>query len=430
MKIYVFGLWHLGTVVSNCLAKLGHEVIGLDEDKKVIADLNNGKAPLFEPGLEDLLKENLKNENIRFTSKKTAVKECDVLWVTFDTPVDADDNADVGYVEKQIISVIKNLKSNAKVIISSQVPAGFTRQLKNKCSKLYPGKKLYFSCSPENLRLGKAIKVFMEPDRIIIGTEKDEKVQFEELFLSISNRLEWMSIESAEMTKHAINSFLAAEVSFANELGTICEKVGADMKEVERSLKTEERIGPKAYLKAGTAFSGGTLARDIRFLSALGDKYKLPLPLIRSVKKSNDAHKNWIQNKCKECLGSLKNKKIAVLGLTYKAGTDTLRRSLSVELCKALKKYGAIIYAFDPAVKELPTDLQKIIKLCRDIETAVKPVDCVVISTEWPEFREMSSENIDMIASKYIIDANGFMKEQFIKLNKLKYYSVGGRNGS
>ncbi|OGF50373.1 MAG: hypothetical protein A2231_02445 [Candidatus Firestonebacteria bacterium RIFOXYA2_FULL_40_8] len=427
MKICVFGLWHLGTVVSNCLAKIGHDVAGLDFDKKVIAGLNEGKAPLFEPGLDYLLKETLKNGKIRFTSEKNAVKECEVLWIAFDTPVDADDNANVEFVEKQILSVIKYLKNDSKVVISSQVPAGFTRKLKNKYAKLFPGTKVYFACSPENLRLGKAIKVFMEPDRIIIGTEKEEKIKFEELFLSISSKLEWMGIESAEMTKHAINAFLAAEVSFANELGTICEQIGADMKEVERGLKTEERIGPKAYLKAGTAFSGGTLARDIRFLSVLGDKYKLPLHLIRSVKKSNDEHKNWIQNKCKECLGGLKNKKIAILGLTYKPGTDTLRRSLSVELCKELKKAGAVILAFDPAVKKLPADLSKIIKLCGDIKETVKSADCVVISTEWPFFREMSSGNTDIIASKHVIDANGFMKELFKKYNKMKYYSVGGK---
>ena len=176
-----------------------------------------------------------------------------------------------------------------------------------------------------------------------MGSEiRNQKKFFLLYFCSITDRLEWMKIESAEMTKHAINSFLAISVCFANEVASICEQTGADAKEVERGLKTESRIGPKAYLKPGVAFSGGTLARDINFLMKLSDKHKLPSYLIKAVNDSNAFHKKWIERKCSQFLGSLKKKTIAILGLTYKPGTDTLRRSLAVELANhcALKVPG------------------------------------------------------------------------------------------
>ena len=273
-----------------------------------------------------------------------------------------------------------------KIIISSQVPAGFTSQIRKELKQIYPNKKFYFAYSPENLRLGKALKVFLEPNRIIIGTLPPEKNIFLPFFSIITARPEWMSIESAEMVKHAINAFLATSVSFANEIAVLCECVGANAKEVERGLKTEERIGPKAYLGPGAAFSGGTLARDVVFLSKLGRKNSLALYLIKSVKKSNDFHKGWVQRKCLENLGRLENKKITVLGLTYKPNTDTLRRSLSLELCLWLDKMKAKVKVFDPSIKELPPELKTVLSLELNIKDAVKNTDCIIVATEWPLF--------------------------------------------
>lgn len=300
MNICVFGLWHLGSVYSACLAKLGHQVTGLDDDKEVTANLQKGKAPLFEPGLDELITENIKAKRLSFTSDaQKAIKAAQSVWVTFDTPVDENDRADTLFVEKNIKTIMPLIKNGTKVIISSQAPVGFVSKIERYFSKTYPEKKCYFTCSPENLRLGKALDAFLNPDRIIIGVRNPEdKEVFEPLFSTITTRLEWMKTESAEMTKHAINSFLATEVCFANEIATICEQVGADAKEVERGLKTESRIGPKAYLGPGVAFSGGTLARDINFLRNLSEKYKLPSYLINAVDESNGYHKGWVVRKC------------------------------------------------------------------------------------------------------------------------------------
>jgi UDPglucose 6-dehydrogenase len=426
MKICVYGLWHLGSVTSAALAKVGHTVVGLDLNNETIKNLQEGKAPVSEMGLDALILENIKRKTLSFTSDPaTALKKTDVVWIGFDTPVDDEDNADVNSIEKHFNAISALIPDQTKIIISSQVPVGFTRHLRDGFQKKYPGKKVYFAYSPENLRLGKSLKTFLEPDRIIIGSDPDEKEQFIPVFSIISDRLEWMCIESAEMTKHAINAFLATSICFANEVAALCEQAGANAKDVERGLKTEERIGPKAYLTPGNAFSGGTLARDIRFLQKIGKTNHLPVYLINSVLESNNFHKTWIQRKCTEILGDLNGKHITVLGLTYKPGTDTLRRSLSVELCRWLKDKGAEVTAFDPAIHVLPSELHAVISLAPGIAGSVESADCVIIATEWPDFRKIETDIITTMRGKKIIDPNGFMEVILGDVQNIQYFAVG-----
>jgi UDPglucose 6-dehydrogenase len=426
MNICVFGLWHLGSVTSAGLAKLGHTVVGLDFNNEVIGNLQKGHAPVSEPGLNELIHETLKTKLLRFThDPRVALPDADVLWIAFDTPVDEQDNADITSIEKNFDNIAPFIHDRMKIIISSQVPVGFTRYLQNQFYKKQLGKKVYFAYSPENLRLGKALKTFLEPDRIIIGIHPEEKELFLPVFTSISDRLEWMSIESAEMTKHAINAFLATSICFANEVATLCECTGANAKDVERGLKTEERIGPGAYLTPGIAFSGGTLARDVLFLQNMGKKNLLPMYLINAVLESNDDHKKWIQRKCLETLGELEGKHVAVLGLTYKPGTNTLRRSLSVELCRWLKDQGAEVTAFDPAIQELPHELHTTISLSTDITRSVENADCIIIATEWPDFQKIKKEIVTTMRGKIIIDPNGFMEGTLGNIHSMRYFAVG-----
>lgn len=426
MKICVLGLWHLGSVTSAGLAKSGHTVVGLDFNNEVIGNLQNAHAPVSEPGLNELIHDTLERKLLRFTQDPgVALPDADVLWIAFDTPVDEQDNADITYIEKNFDKIAPFIHDGMKIIISSQVPVGFTRHLQNQFYKNHFGKKVYFAYSPENLRLGKALKTFLEPDRIIIGIHPEEKELFLPVFTSISDRLEWMSIESAEMTKHAINAFLATSICFANEVATLCEFTGANAKEVERGLKTEERIGPKAYLNPGNAFSGGTLARDVLFLQNIGKENLLPIHLINSVLESNDYHKKWIQRKCLETMGELKGKHLTVLGLTYKPGTNTLRRSLSVELCRWLKEQGAEVTAFDPAIQELPPELHIIISLSSDIACSVENADCIIIATEWQDFKKIKKEIITTMRGKIIIDPNGFMEGTLGNIQHMRYFAVG-----
>ena len=426
MKVCVQGLWHLGSVTAACLASVGHDVVGLDSDQKTIEGLNQGRAPLLEPGLDDLLKAEIAEKRLSFTASiADAVVGAEVLWVTFDTPVDDEDRADVEFVMDQIKSVLAALAEETVVLVSSQMPVGSIRKLEAFANENMASKKLSFAYSPENLRLGKALDVFLKPDRIVVGVRTDDaRRKLEQLLLPVTDRIEWMSVESAEMTKHGINAFLATSITFANEIAAICELVGADAKEVERGLKTEMRIGPKAYLSPGGPFAGGTLARDIDFLEVIGRARQLKTPLLSSVRTSNDEHKNWVRRKLLETLPDLKGATIAIWGLTYKPGTDTLRRSLAVELCDWLIEQGATVHVHDPVVQQLPERWSgHVIAHARALD-AVAGVDALVVGTEWPEFRKEAAGLAAANPKLVVIDANRHLQAA-VAASGLKYIAVG-----
>ncbi len=427
MKVCVQGLWHLGSVTAACLASLGHEVTGLDSDVYAIKKLALGQAPLFEPGLDDMIQTGIASGNLKFSSTPAlALDGAEVLWVAFDTPVDDDDNADVSFVQGQIQLALPFLADNSVVLVSSQMPVGSISKLEAYVREKLPTKNLEFACSPENLRLGKALDVFLEPDRIVVGVRNDRTRQTVEKLLSpIAGKVEWMSVESAEMTKHAINAFLATSVAFANEIAVICELVGADAKEVERGLKTESRIGPKAYVSPGGPFAGGTLARDIGFLSIESQAHQLVTPLLSAVRPSNDEHKNWVRRKLQHQFGALSGVTVAIWGLTYKPGTNTLRRSLAVELCEWLLQQGANVCVYDPAVKQLPEHWSGKVTHSTTALEAVVDADALVVGTEWPEFRQSA---LDLSAKAktglVVVDANRHLQAQVLQ-SGFNYVAVG-----
>lgn len=427
MKVCVQGLWHLGSVTAACLAKVGHDVTGLDADAATIEKLAQGKAPLFEPGLDDLLQAGIANGKLKFsTSPALALGGAEVLWVAFDTPVNDEDQADVAFVQGQIQAALPFLADGAVVLVSSQMPVGSIRKLEAFAQQNLPDKNLGFACSPENLRLGKALDVFLKPDRIVVGVRNGRMRQVLEKLLSpITDKVEWMSVESAEMTKHAINAFLATSVTFANEIAAICELVGADAKEVERGLKTEARIGPKAYVSPGGPFAGGTLARDIAFLGIESQAHKLATPLLSAVRPSNDEHKNWVRRKLQQQFGTLSGVTIAIWGLTYKPGTDTLRRSLAVELCDWLLEQGAKVRVYDPAVKQLPEHWAGKVTHCTTALDAVMDANALVVGTEWPEFKQSASDlSAKAQPGLVVVDANRHLQAQVLQ-SGFNYVAVG-----
>jgi UDPglucose 6-dehydrogenase len=427
MKICVQGLWHLGSVTAACLVEVGHDVVGLDTDKSTIDALNQGKAPLFEPGLTDVIQAGITKKCLRFTTDiADAVDGIEVLWVTFDTPVDDNDTANVELVLNRIKSVLPALADGTVVLVSSQMPVGSIHKLESFVREKLANKSLSFACSPENLRLGKALDVFLKPDRIVVGVREDWAcAKLKKLLVPITDRIEWMSVESAEMTKHAINAFLATSVTFANEIASICEMVGADAKEVERGLKTELRIGSKAYVSPGGPFAGGTLARDIEFLGVTSRANQLVTPLISSVRVSNDAHKNWVRRKLLEQFRELKGVKIAIWGLTYKPGTDTLRRSLAVELCDWLIEQGANLHVHDPVIRQLPERWSGRITRYKRALDAVIEVDALVVGTEWPEYSEEAAGLLSAASPNLVvIDANRHLQTVVTSFG-FNYFAVG-----
>lgn len=431
-KICVAGLWHLGSVTAASLAAGGHDVTGLDEDATTVIGLRNGKPPLFEPGLAELLSQGIAAGRLAFTTDPQAgVADADIVWVTYDTPVDEADLADVDFVLNRVKKLLPLLKDGCLVLISSQLPVGSTRALASHYEALATRKRVTFGYAPENLRLGQAIGVFTRPDRVVVGLEdRDDQDKVKALLRPFTTNIVFMSVESAEMTKHGINAFLAMSVAFANELATVCEAVGADAGEVARGLKTESRIGPGAYVSPGVAFSGGTLARDIAFLSALGRQRGVDLSLLPAVKTSNDHHRHWPLNRLKALLGDLPGRRIAILGLTYKPGTDTLRRSYALELSRLLHAQGATLSAYDPKVKTLPKDIDVPIALAGSATEAVAGADAALIATEWPEFREEDwNEMARTMRTPILLDPKGHLDGRRANFTNLTYVIVGRLGG-
>jgi UDPglucose 6-dehydrogenase len=343
-----------------------------------------------------------------------------VLWLCYDTPVNEDDESDVDFVLGQLCRALPHLPKGVLVLISAQLPVGICRRLEAE----FP--EFHFACSPENLRLGKAIDAFEKAERVVVGIRNDaKKPLLEELFAPFTPQILFMRTESAEMVKHALNSFLALSITFINEIARLGEHVGADAKEVSAGLKSEPRIGPKAYLGPGGSFAGGTLARDVVALTQLAAAKNEKISVIPAIKQSNDLHRGWAFRRLQSRLGDLHGKKIAVLGLTYTTNTDTLRRSAAVELCRNLLMEGAGVHAFDPAVKHLPAELAQI-RLAAHIPDAVKGADAAVVCTEWPEFRQADwAKMVPAMRQRIFVDANRFLEKELKNLPAVEHLSVG-----
>lgn len=419
MNIIVLGLWHLGSVTAACTAR-HHRVTGLDFDELVLAQLRVGHAPLHEPGLDDLITAGLTSGRLTFSNDASIVQQAEVLWVCYDTPVDVDDRSDLDWVHTRLARVLPSLRSGTVVLISAQLPVGTCAQL----AKQHP--TLHFACSPENLRLGKALEAFEKPARIIVGVSSAvARTVLEKMLAPLGAPLVWMRTESAEMVKHALNSFLALSVAYINEIATLSEMVGADAQEVAAGLKSDPRIGERAYLGPGGPFAGGTLARDVVTLSQLGITQHLPLALIPAIKESNDRHRGWAFRKIQPALTGIKQPIIAVLGLAYTPNTSTLRRSAAVELCRQLLAAGMKVQAYDPLIRTTDAE-HRDLSLAPSAADAMQGAHAVVICTEWPEFRDYPWPTlIASMAQPVVIDANRLVEKSVASVAGLVYLTVG-----
>lgn len=419
MHVTVLGLWHLGSVTAACLAR-HHPVTGLDFDAPVIAGLRGGRAPLHEPGLDALLASGIARGQLHFSTNAADAANADVLWVCYDTPVDAHDQSDTAWVLERLDRVLPSLRPGTVVLLSSQLPVGTCATL----ARAHPA--LHFACSPENLRLGKALDAFEKPARIIVGASAEPARRvLETLLTPIGAPLVWMRPESAEMVKHALNSFLALSVAYINEIATLSEAAGADAQEVAAGLKSDPRIGPRAYLGPGGPFAGGTLARDVVSLTKLGEAQKIPLALIPAIKESNDRHRGWAARKLRGIVPAGPASTVAVLGLAYTAGTDTLRRSAAVELCRQLMAAGITVRAFDPLIRT-PDAAHQDIVFFDSVSAALRGAHAVVICTEWPEFRDYPwPVLLRSMARSVVIDANRLIEKAVAEIPGVVYLTVG-----
>ena len=428
MRICVAGLWHLGSVTAACLAARGHDVVGYDADGTVVAALAEGVPPILEPGLAELIAGGIAAGRLRFSPDAAdALAGADVLWVAYDTPVDEDDRADVDAVLGHVRALFPAVPDGAVIVVSSQVVAGTTRRLAAELRTDRPEVAVGWAYSPENLRLGKAIEAFESAERIVVGVDHAEvRTALEPLVTALAGHVEWMSVPSAELTKHALNAFLATSVTFINEVARIAELVGADAREVERGLKSEPRIGPRAYLRPGAAIAGGTLARDVVFLEGLGAEGAVETPLLASIIVSNRAHTHWPERALERLLGDLRGVPVAVWGLTYTAGTDTLRRSAALELCRSLNALGATVRAFDPAVSALAVPDAAAVALATSPVAALEGARALVVMTPWPEFLAVTADEVTAaMREPVVLDPADAVLTTLGGDPRIRYVSVG-----
>ncbi len=435
MKVAVLGMWHLGGVVSSCLAKLGHSVVGIDADQKTIDNLNNGVPPLDEPDLSSMIAECMEAGRLSWSTDMKNAEDCDVVILAFDTPVDDKDMSDTQILFDAVDLLTPVIKENALFLVTSQVPVTTTRALYAQMKATRPELHCSLAYMPENLRLGEAVDCFLNPDRIILGVETEEgKDRLEELFDGISCPRMYMGIESAEMTKHALNAFLATSLSYTYNISDICERVGADVTHVMKALKSDTRIGSRAYLDTSLGFSGGTLMRDLKTLHNIAIEKDVNISVVDSVIETNETRRGYL---CEELLrilnkDSLNDTTIGVLGVTYKPNTSTLRRSLSIELMKLLEDRGARLKAYDPGA-----DADEFLKetghaLSADPYEMADDCQVIVAMTPWKDFLDLDIGRLrdHMKTPCFFIDTRNFLRHresEFTDKN-FAYYCVGRGN--
>jgi UDPglucose 6-dehydrogenase len=349
-----------------------------------------------------------------------AVAGAEGLWLAADTPLDEHDRADLGPLRGLLERLVPSLEG-VPVLISSQVPVGFTRSLAREHSR----RGLRFACIPENLRLGAAVEGFLLPERAPVGLAQDaDRAALEPLLAPLGWPVEWMSLESAELTKHATNAFLAMSAAFANELARLCASAGADARQVERALRCDTRVGPRAYLAPGAPFSGGTLARDLRFLSELARREAVETPLLDGVLASNDRHLAWLLEIVRLKLVDLESPVVAILGLAYKPSGGALRRSFPLELGRRLSRDGVRLRAHDPSADGRPH--LGGLSLCASAREALAGADLALLATHWPQYRSLDAAVfLEAMRRPCVVDPGWFLAEALAGDPRIDYFAAG-----
>lgn len=427
-KVAVIGIWHLGAVTSACLADLGYDVVGIDPDTQRVDRLNRGIPPLYEPGLEDLVRKNLSVGRLSYTTGvKIGLQGARYVIIAFDTPVDDNDQVDLSPIRDALSQAIPYFEDNCVIIVTSQVPIGSCEEFATMVSVGMPSLRFDLAYVPENLKLGQAVDRFKHPDMIVIGTNKpDIHERVEDLYSVIDTPKVRVNLRTAEMVKHGINAYLAMQISFINEIANLCDRLGADAVQVGEAMRLDSRIGPKAMLKPGLGFAGGTLARDLKTLQGLGQEVGYETHIVNSILRVNKSQNRMIVTRLKKVYGSIDGLMIGVLGLTYKPGTSTLRRSASLEIIDELNREGAKVKAYDPKadLDEIKTSLK--FEFCEEPIATADDADALILVTAWPQFKDMDFSRIRSLMKKpVIIDAQNMLDGNQLAELGFTYLGVG-----
>lgn len=427
MRVLVIGLWHQGVVGVACLAKLGHCVEGYDLDAERRALLRSGRQPVFEPGLADLLSEQEAAGRVRWLDDLRDATPPDVVMLMHDTPVNERDESDPACVVESAARVPPILRAETAVCVTAQLPVGTCDGLRAALSAARPDWSGGIAYGPENLRLGQAIERFLNPPLPVLGS--DDPGTIDRIAALWPDGILWdrVSLKTAEMVKHALNTFLAGTITFANELGNLCDEVGADGHRIAEILRREPRVGPKAMLFPGLGFAGGTLARDVQTLRSIGDAAGLDTPFLDGLWIANAAQNRIVLRKLRVLFGgSLANRHVAILGLTYKPDTSTLRRSAAVELADGLLREGARVSATDPRADRAEVAALRGLEFHESAAAAVQGADAVVLMTPWAEYRDVDLAALrTSVRQPILIDTASLWSAQQALDAGWQYFDIG-----
>jgi len=431
MNISIIGSGYVGLVTGACLAELGNKVICADNDANKIASLKKGILPIYEPGLAELVSGNVKNKRLKFSNcLKEAVLKSEIIFIAVGTPALENKEADLTGIENVACEIAAHMDGYRLIVEKSTVPVETCAWVKKVINyRLKKNHKFDIVSNPEFLREGSAINDFICPDRIILGVESQKAKEIMiDLYKPLNRPILVTNIKSAELIKHASNAFLATKISFINALAQICDKTGADVKEVADGMGLDKRIG-REFLKAGLGYGGSCFPKDLDAFISISKKLGYDFKLLKAVKAINEEQLEFVLDKIKSLLGIVKDKTIGVLGLSFKPNTDDLRNSPSLRLIEALRKEGAKIKAFDPKSMEKAEKILKNVFFCKDPYAAARGSDCLVIATEWNEFKELDFKRLKkLLKCPLIIDCRNIYNPAALKKEGFTYEGIGRTN--
>ena len=436
MKIIVIGSGYVGLVTGACLSETGIDVCCVDTDAAKIAFLGQGKVPIYEPGLQEIVERNIRTGRLHFTTDVSAcIGGADVVFIAVGTPPDQDGSADTHSVIEVARTIGRTITGYTVVAVKSTVPVGTTQQvgteIRKELHKRNASIEFDVVSNPEFLKEGRAVSDFMTPDRVVVGAESTRAERTMELlykpFMMTRNRMLFTDIATAEMIKYAANAMLATRISFMNEMANLCERVGADIDNVRRGIGADPRIGAK-FLYAGCGYGGSCFPKDVRALIATADRFGYPMPLLRAVDRINEAQKEIPFRKLKDHFdGHLENRTIAVGGLAFKPDTDDIREAPALVVIERLLKAGCRVKAYDPAATEtVRKKLGDKILLADDMYAAAEGADSLVVMTEWRQFRHPDwLRLLGVMRHPVLIDGRNIYDRGMLIRIGFAYYRIG-----
>jgi UDPglucose 6-dehydrogenase len=428
MKICIIGTGYVGLVTGTCFAEIGHDVICVDNAPEKVKMLNSGQMPIFEPGLEEMVKRNAAAGRLKFTSStKEGVEKSDVVFIAVPTPPQPDGSVDLSFMEK-VSREIAEVLTRYKVIVDKSTVPVRTGEKVAETIKRYCKSKVEFDVvsNPEFLREGFAVDDFLHPDRIVLGVQNQRPVHaLKAIYAPIKAPVVVTDINSAELIKHASNSFLALKISYINAVSVICEEAGANVEEVAAGMGMDKRIG-RSFLNASLGFGGSCFPKDLSAFIKISEQLGYDFGLLREVQKINALQMERFVRKMADTLWVIKEKKIGVLGLAFKQNTDDIRMSPAIALCQRLRKEGAHLRVYDPKAMDKAKTVLKEVTFVDDMNKVPEGCDALVIATEWPQFKELDLDNARKVMTHPILfDGRNLFDPAQMEALGFIYKSVG-----